>query len=118
MSNDPYTVNSWDVCAPGMERLRNNYEFILAIPVSHGTDLDDVRQALKLDINSHDQRASFDYPACRAAIDQFCDQTLRPRMDDAKANPFADLETESEDDSEQGCYLYVFMQSPVEIEND
>lgn len=109
-----YTVNSWDVCCSGNERLRNRDEFMITVPVSGSTDLDDVRREMKADIQGYMQPEWFDYSACRAAIDTFCDDTLRPLMEAFNRNPFADLETESEDGGD-GCYLYVYMQAPCEV---
>lgn len=114
MSNIPYTVNSWDVCSAGNERLRNQTEFMIVTPVGPGTDLADARRGLKADIQSHMQPDWFDYAACKAAIDAWCDTVLAPRMNDAKANPFADLDFDREDE-ESDAALFLYVQAPCNV---
>ena len=97
----PYTVNSWDVCVSGCERLRNRDEFMITVPVSCWTSRDELRGNMKHDIQTYTQPEWFDYAACKAAIDAFCDNL--------ETMPFEDLEEDAE------CYLFVYLQAPCEV---
>jgi len=102
-----YTVNSWDVCCSGNERLRNRDEFMITVPVHRGMTADELRREMKADIQSYMQPEWFDYSACRAAIDAFCDGIT--------AKTFEDIEDADEDADCNGLYLYVYMQAPCEV---
>lgn len=100
-----YTVNSWDVCVSGFERLRNRDEFMITVPVSRYTTIDELRSDMKHDIQRYVQPKWFDYDACHAAIDAFCGEL--------PADIFADLEENEE--GEEGCYLFAYLQAPCEV---
>ena len=100
-----YTVNSYDVCVSGFERLRNRDEFMITVPVSRYTTRDELRSDMKHDIQTYTQPEWFDYGACNAAIDAFCDGFTD--------KPFADLE--DAEDGEEGCNLYAYLQAPCEV---
>lgn len=107
-----YTVNSWDVCCSGNERLRNRDEFMIAVSVSCWTTRDELRGDMKHDIQTYMQPEWFDYDACNAAIDAFCDQF--------QELPFPNLEDAGEGEDEfsveyEGCYLYAYLQAPCEV---
>lgn len=100
-----YYVNSFDVCVPGYERLRSQDEFILATPIAHDSDLDQLVSELKQDIQSCERFAGFDYDAARKAVD---DWVVGAKPLFAQPNPF-DLETADygEEDNLVTLYLYV-----------
>jgi hypothetical protein len=100
-----YTVNSYDICVQGFERLRSNSEFIIPIYVSRGTTVDDIRRYMKDDIQNIMQPDGFDFEACRKTIDEFCDANAK------------DLERHIDDlepagDEDESCMLFVYMTGP------
>jgi hypothetical protein len=75
-----YTVTTFDDSADGMERLRNQSEFILlAYPASDSTP-DDVLQQFIDDIQSCDRFDGFDYDAARAAVNEWYDSDMLARV--------------------------------------
>jgi hypothetical protein len=101
-----YRVNSYDICCPGMERLRSNSEFILVTTVYKGVLGEEIRDDMKQQIQSCAQPDGFDYEACRQAIDDFIDQNIAGNC----ARLFGDIDPPS--DNEEGVNLYVFMTGP------
>lgn len=119
---NPYRVNSWDVCVPGNERMRNQTELLIAIPVSGADTVETIRRALKADIQSYMQPDSFSFDQCNAAIDAFCDNHVLPLIGEigvAEANAAIDSlydgEFPNDDaqavDDDEGLTLYVYMQT-------
>jgi hypothetical protein len=53
-----YTVNSYDVCVQGFERLRTQSEFILTTPISHASTLAELVSELKQDIQCCDRKTT------------------------------------------------------------
>jgi hypothetical protein len=107
--SDPYTVNSYDVCVSGFERLRSQTEWMIAVPVDGSTTRDELREAMKADIQGYMQPDWFDFDKANAMIDAFCAELGEL--------PFPDLETREEDEDcnfidEEGCSLYVYIQAP------
>lgn len=106
MSNIPYTVNSYDVCTSGFERLRNRDEFMLVVPVYNSDTRETIRDSLKHDALVWTERDWFHLDVCKAAIDAFCNEQI-----DEKG--FPDLEDVPED--EEGCSIFVYLQAPCEV---
>lgn len=100
-----YTVNSWDVCTQGFERLRSRTEFMITLPVRRATGWKEIRDEMKADIQRYAQPDDFDYAACQLAVDEFCAE-LRKRHKSGK--PFMD--TLASDETE--CELFVYMTGP------
>jgi hypothetical protein len=111
--NAPYTVNSWDVCAMGNERLRNRDEFILIAPVYRGISAPEVLDGLWADIQCCERGDWFSYDAARAMVRAWIDSELVPLMSDARRNPFADIE--ASEDGEDYVSLYLYVQAPCEV---
>lgn len=101
-----YTVNSFDICTAGHERLRSQSEFILATTVYKGILGEEISDSLKQEINSYEQPDNFDYEACRAAINNF----VRKHIAGNCVKLFGDIEPP--EDGEEGVNLYVFMTGP------
>lgn len=101
-----YTVNSYDICTQGFERLRSQSEFILVTTVYKGVLGEEIRDDLKQQIQSYAQPDGFDYEACRAAIDTFVDENIAGNS----VRLFGDIEPPGEDG--EGVNLYVYMTGP------
>ena len=103
-----YTVNSYDICVQGYERLRSNSEFIIPTYVSRGTTVDEIRQDMKDDIQNIMQPDGFDFDACRKAIDEFCDANAHDLA--AQLAHLEEIPEDAPDDA--GCMLFVYMTGP------
>jgi hypothetical protein len=107
-----YTVNNYDVCAAGYERLRSNSEFILHAYVDANSGIEDIRSQLLSDIQCCDRFDGFDYDAARQCVNTLCDE-LAPSF--ATANPFSLEPVASDVDDDSGvCGFYVYVQAPIE----
>lgn len=110
--NAPYTVNSYDVCTSGFERLRSRSEFILLASIGPDSTLPELVKELKQDIRSCERFAGFDYAAARGAVDAWAKEAESLF---SKPNPFG-LEPLSEDDEEgPWCNLYLYIQGPEPV---
>jgi hypothetical protein len=98
----PYECNSSDVSVSGMERLRNQTEFMISIPVYRGITSAQIRSDMKADIQGYMQPEWFNYEAANEGIDAFCDQ-----LDMSVFNSLE--ESSAEDDS---VYLFTYWQAP------
>ena len=107
-----YTVNSFDICTAGFERLRSNSEFILVTPVYKGVLGEEIRASMHDEIQSYSQPDEFDYEACRAAINTFIDENIAGNC----VRLFGDIEPAGEDG--EGCNLYVYMTGPGYAESE
>ena len=101
-----YTVNSYDICTPGMERLRSNSEFIIPVRVYHGLKAEEIRTCMLDDIGQYEHPDGFDYGACRKAIKAFCDSELKGR----EHKLWGKIAYDPEDD--EGVSLFVYMTGP------
>jgi hypothetical protein len=68
-----YEVTTFDDSADGMERLRNQDEFILLAYVGRGTTVAEVREQFLSDIQSCARPDDFDYDAARVAVETHLD---------------------------------------------
>jgi hypothetical protein len=103
--NAPYTVNSYDVCVPGFEPLRGQMEWMITVPVDRTSTVEEIRDAMRADIQSYMQPEWFDFDKANAMIDAFCvDLNVR-----ALAN------IEPAEDGEEGCNLYLYIQAPEDV---
>ncbi len=100
--SEPYTVNSYDVCVQGFERLRSQTEWMITVPVDCDSTRENVRCEMRADIQRYMQPEWFDYDKANAMIDAFCAE-----LDEI---PFPDVEPA--DEGEEGCSLYVYIQAP------
>jgi hypothetical protein len=69
-----YEVSGMDYCAPGMERLRNQDEFILCAYVNPGAGWRALRSAWLQDIQSCERSGGFDYEGARRAVAEYAAQ--------------------------------------------
>ena len=106
-----YTVNSFDVCAPGMERLRNRSEFLLVASIVPGTSAASLRQQWLDDIQACVRGDWFDYDAARQAVESAMRYYVRPAFRRKRWNPFG---VPSVRDGEESCMAYLFIESGEE----
>ena len=93
------TLNSYDLCVSGFERLRKQSEFMLVVPVSNTDTRADICEALHADLQSCMREDDFDWDGAKTMIDEHFGS--RP------AELFApELEDVGED--EEGCSLYLY----------
>lgn len=106
-----YSVTSMDASAEGMERLRNQDEFILLAYVGKDSILEEIANDWHQDIESCDRFEGFDYSAAHAAVDEFVKEN-REALDRSIADIAHELPDEDSDefdpDMESPCLrLYV-----------
>lgn len=104
-----YSLSSFDVCAPGFERLRSYSEFILSAPIYTASTLNEIVKALGDDIQACMRPDHFDYDAARAVVEELRAQ-LTPLFERG-ANPF-DLEDVANNtglDECEPCYLFLYV---------
>jgi hypothetical protein len=100
-----YQVNRFDVCSEGSENLRNRDEFLIVADVFIGVTSKDLLDMLFYDVQCCEREEDFDYAACKAAIQDWFDVQIQPRL----ANSFGLAENDGE------CKLFVYMQA---VENE
>ena len=71
MTYPRYEVTTFDVCAAGMERLRNQDEFILVSYIFADTDSADLLADWKADVQCCDRGDTFDYAAIDTLLDSY-----------------------------------------------
>lgn len=108
-----YEITTFDVCASGMERLRNKDEFILVAhiePTSTPVDLEDQWLA---DIQACERSDDFDYGAADALVRAHVAERLRPLWDLSKdGNPFALDSVEDigmQEDADSACVALLYI---------
>lgn len=74
MTDARYTVTGFDAAVDGMERLRNQDEFILLAYPSADSTVADLRSQWESDLQVCDRPDGFDYDAARATIAEFCEE--------------------------------------------
>lgn len=103
-----YKVTTFDVCVPGMERMKNIDEWIISAPVVIGMSLPDIRQALFDDVRHAPDW--IDQQRMREAVDA-CYQDILDALGPHKAignNPF-DLEPDHGDEIDECCQVFMFV---------
>jgi hypothetical protein len=108
-----YKVNSFDVCVSGMERLRNQDEFMANALIGPETDAGGIFEQLLDDVAACEHFADFDYKAARAGISEWFHAEFKPIFDRKPVNPF-DLEQVVDDpDLEDYCRVFIYIQRPA-----
>jgi hypothetical protein len=110
--NAPYTVNSYDVCAYGAERLRNRDEFMLNALIDSTTDAGSVLEQLLDDMTSCEHFADFDYKAARKGITEWWNAEFKPVFDRKPNNPFDLDDSPINPDLEDCCRVFLYIQRP------
>lgn len=98
-----YQVTSLEICAQGMERLRNRDEFILVSYAWRGATAPELARDWEGDLRAVDRGDSFDWDSAYACLQMFAHSNA-----DSIAERCADLpETEGDEDSGIVALLYV-----------
>lgn len=101
-----YVPTSFDVCNPGMERLRNQSEFLLVAYIHPSSTAKEIAANWNHDLQSCMREDDFDYDAARAAIDQAMRDWVRPAFRRKRWNPFGVYRP---DDGESGCAAFLYI---------
>jgi hypothetical protein len=97
-----YEITSFDVCAQGNERLRNQDEFLLVASVWHDMTKDMLREQFIDDIQACERPEGFDFEACRVAVNAAVDG-----IDMTRALQY--VEPTAADDDGDGISAYLFV---------
>lgn len=106
-----YTIETFDVCAPGFERMRNRNEFILAATINCDTEASSLLSEWLDDIQSCDRFDNFDYDEAKRVVTDYYSSVVAPLFAKRK-NPF-NLDADRTDigmefESESICaYLFI-----------
>lgn len=115
MTATRYSVSGIDDSADGMERLRNQDEFILLAYPNSETTPDELAAAWIQDIQSHAQPDGFDYDAAEHAIREYVAEATESGYLPAKLGGLAIYESiaadepDSFDDFEQGVTFRLYV---------
>lgn len=115
---DRYTIQTFDVCMSGNERLRNNQEFILTASIGADSTPDSLAEQWLDDIQACARDDDFDFNAARVVVENFVAAKLRPLWALSKdGNPFAlDSGEDDEDDAGALCTAYLFIEDNKEAD--
>ena len=111
-----YQVTGFDVCVPGMERLRSQSEFLLLAYVDATTRGRHIVNAWMDDIQACSRPDDFDYDAARRAAWQAYTQCVKPAFRGGKRNTWS-LERRNPADEESGCCAYLYVTIPDNTES-
>lgn len=95
------TLNSYDICVPGFERLREQSEFMLVVPVGPTDNRGYVYHALLADLTCCDRGDGFDYFGAKAMLKEaFGNPDKLGELFDASLEPVPE--------DGEGCNLYLY----------
>lgn len=100
-------VTTFDVCVPGMERLRSQSEFILLAYLQPSTTGGNIREQWLDDLQVCERPDGFNYDAARQAIESAVKDYVRPAFRRKRWNPFS---VPRAADSDDGCAAYLFIE--------
>lgn len=102
-----YTVNSFDICCQGNERLRSKSEFILASTVFEGVKPEDIQDDMKAQMQNQSQPDGFDWDAFNASLEAFISDQI-----EGHASLFDGIENPADHGDDEGVSLFVYMTGP------
>lgn len=106
-----YEPTTFDVCISGMERLRNQNEFMLLAYLVPSTNAKSIREQWLDDMNGCDRFDGFEYDACRIAIDKAMAGWVRPAFRRRRWNPFGLSRTKRSEHGD-GCIAFLYIRVP------